>query len=65
MARLGRIVRSEVSLIADPGVMSLIRRNMQIYHEIFLKVFLLFLLIQEDLSVTSNSMFTEYWLTSI
>ena len=65
MARPGRVAQLVVSLIADPGVVSLIRQNMQIYHEIFLKVILLFLLIQEDLSVTSKSMFAEYWLAPI
>ena len=66
MVRPGRVAQLVVSLIADPGVVSLIRRNMQIYHEIFLKVILLFLLTQEELlSVTIESMFTEYWLTPI
>ena len=40
MARLGHIARTVVSLIADPGVVSLIGPHpfLQISHEIFLKV---------------------------
>ena len=54
---------------ADPGVESLINARshtfVEIDHEIISTVFFLLLLIQEGLlSVTSESMHTKYWLTA-
>ena len=56
------------SLIADPGVVCLIPARphtfVEIDHEIFSTVILLLAPIQEGLlSVTSESMHTEYWLS--
>ena len=56
------------SLIAEPGVKSLIlswcHTSMEINHEIISTVILLLPLIQEGLSVTSESMCSKYWLTA-
>ena len=65
----GPVAQSIASLIADPGVMSLIMARfhtfIEIDHEIFSTVFLLLPLIQEGLmSVTNESMCTKYWLTA-
>ena len=65
----GPVTQSIASLIADPGVMSLIMARfhtfIEIDHEIFSTVFLLLPLIQEGLmSVTNESMCTKYWLTA-
>ena len=54
---------------ADPGVGSLIPAQshtfVEIDHKLFSMFILLFPLIQEGLlSVTSESMYTEYWLTA-
>ena len=62
----GPVVQSVVSLIADPGVMSLIPAwsytFMEIDRGILSTVVLLLPLIQEGLlSVTSKSMCTKYW----
>ena len=62
-------IESVWSLIADPGVVSLILARpdtfVEIDHEIFSMVILLLLLIQEGLlSVTSECMCREYWLTT-
>ena len=65
---MGSVVQLVASLIADPGVVSLAQPHsfMEIDHEIISKVILLLpLVIQEGLlSVTSESMCTEYWLTT-
>ena len=65
----GPVGQSVASPIADPGVMSLIpARNhtlMKIDCDIYSLVIFLLSLIQEGLlSVTSKSMCTEYWLTA-
>ena len=61
---LGPVAQSVISLIADPGVASLIlvRSNtfVEIDHEIFSKVILLLSL----LSVASEGMCSNYWLTA-
>ena len=62
------VCQSVASLIADPGVMSLIPAQSHTFtkidNEIFCMVIRLFLLIKEGLlSVTSESMCTKYWLT--
>ena len=61
-------MQSVVTLIADPGVMSSVPGQplafMEIDHEIISMVIFLLWLIQEGLlSVTSEIMCTEYWLT--
>ena len=61
----GPIVQAVASPIADPGIMNLILAQshtfVEIDYEIFSIVFLV-LLIQEGLvSVTSESMCTKYW----
>ena len=61
-------MQSEVSLIADPGVISLILAlphiSMEIDPEIFSVFILLLPLIQEGpLLATSESMWIEYWIT--
>ena len=66
---LGPIVQSVVSLIADPGVLNSILAwpltFVEFDNEKFSKVILFLPLIQEMLlSVTSESMCTEYWLTA-
>ena len=62
------IVQSVASLTADPGVMSLIpalsHTFVEIDHEIFSMAILLLPLIQEGLSVTSESMCMKYLLTA-
>ena len=63
------VVQSVASSIADPGVVSLIlarsHTSVEIGCEIFSTGVLLFLLIQEGLvSVTSEIMYTKYWLTA-
>ena len=58
-----------VSPTADPGVQSMIpawfHTFVEIDHEIISTVILLFPQVQEGLfSVTSKSMYSEYWLTT-
>ena len=58
------------SLTADPGVVSLIPARshalVEVDHEIISTVILLLPLIQERLlSVTSESMYTKYWLNCL
>ena len=65
----GPVVLSVVSPTADPGVTSLIpawsHTLVEVDHEIISAVILLFSLIQEGLlSVTSENMYTKYWLTA-
>ena len=64
----GPVAQLVASLIADPGVLSLIPAwsdtFLEIYHEIFSMVILCLPLSQEVLlSITSES--TEYWLTAL
>ena len=58
----------EASLIADPGVVGLIPAGPHILvgidHNILSMVSLLLLIQEGLLSVTSESMCTEYWLTA-
>ena len=66
---LGPVAQSVASLIADLGLVSSISAQpstfVEIDHEIFSTAILLLPLIQEGLlSVTSESMCTEYWLTA-
>ena len=65
----GSVAQSVENLIADPGVVSLIpaQPNTHTFKEIDCEIFsavILLPLIQELLSVTSESMCTEYWLTT-
>ena len=67
--KLVHIAQSVASLIADPDVMSSIPARphilVEIYHEIISTVIILLSLIQEGLlSVISESMCTEYWLSA-
>ena len=66
--QLSPVVQSVVSPIANPGVMSSIPTRqhafMNIDHEIFSRAILLLLIQEGQLSVTSKSMFLEYWLTT-
>ena len=64
----GPVAQFVASLIADPGVVSLIPTRphnfAEIDHEIFFTAILLLPLIQEGLlSVTGESMCATYWLT--
>ena len=57
------------SLFADPGVLSLIPVRIHTFVEIYCEIFSMFILllplIQEGLlSITSESMCMEYWLTT-
>ena len=66
----GCVAYSVLSLIVDPGVVSLISARpytyMEIHHEMFSTIILLLLLIQEGLlSVTRKSMYIKYWLTAL
>ena len=65
---LGPVVQSEVRMNADPGVALSIHIQLQTFiktdRDIFTMVILLLPLIQESLlSVTSESISMEYWLT--
>ena len=61
-------MQSLVSQIADQGVVSSIQARSHTFvvidHEIFSMVILLLLIQEGVLSVTSESMCTEYWLTA-
>ena len=66
---MGPVAQSVVTMTADPCVLNSIRAwphtLVEVDHEIFSAVILLLLLIQEALlSVTSESICTEYWLTT-
>ena len=62
----GPVGQSVASPIADPGVMSWPHTSVENDREIYSTVILLLPLIQEGLlSVTSESMCTEYWLTAM
>ena len=66
---LGPVGQLVMSLIADPGSMSLIQVQphtcLELGHKFFSTAILLLPLIQEGLlSVTRESMCTEYWLTA-
>ena len=62
------IAQMVTSPIADPGITSLIpvlsNTFVEIDHEIISTTILLLRLIQEGLSVTSESMCTKYWLNA-
>ena len=65
----GPIAQSVANLTVDPGVVSLIPAQshtfVEIDHEIISTAIFLLLLIQEwFLSITSESMCTKYWLTT-
>ena len=65
---LSPIAQLVASLTADPGVVSSIPARshalVEVDHEIISKVILLLPLIQERLSVSSESMCIKYWLTA-